>query len=148
MPPCFLCIHNLSTSFFGCNTPYIIIAFLDFLSTSFSSLSFHCSIPTPYLNTVLAYEFIAVDLFSSFSFDFRTNRILGFYSFIIFVFHFILFDLIQFNYAQICVFFLFDLLHYFTIWELYSFTSNYSLFMVRIPYFFSPNSILISVLKT
>ena len=50
------------------------------------------------------------------------------------------FDLIQFNYTQICVSFLFDLLHYFTIWELYSFTYS-------IPHFFIPNSIPISVLK-
>ena len=142
MPPCFLCIRNLSTSFFGCNTPYIIIAFLDFLSTSFSSLSFHCSIPTPYLNTVLAYEFIAVDLFSSFSFDFRTNRILGFYSFIIFVFHFILFDLIQFNYAQICVSFVSTS---FISSQFRSFIpshlTTFPLFMVRVPHFFIPFSI-------
>ena len=38
-------------------------------------------------------------------------------------------DLIQFNYPQICVSFLFDLLHYFAIWELYSFTSNYFPFL-------------------
>ena len=47
------------------------------------------------------------------------------YSFIIFFFHFILFDLIQFNYAEVYVSFHFDLLHYFLIWELYPFTSNY-----------------------
>ena len=41
-----------------------------------------------------------------------------------FLFHFILFDIMQFNYAQICVSFLLNLVHYFTVWEPYSFTSH------------------------
>ena len=44
---------------------------------------------------------------------------------LLFFFHFFLYDFLQFNYAKIRVSFLFDLFHYFTIWELYFFTSNY-----------------------
>ena len=112
--PSFLFMYNLFTTLFRCNAPYIVFVFIHFLSISFSSLSFHCSIPVPYLNTDTVHAFIAVILFFPFSFDFRTNRSLRLY-FFSFFFHFILFDLIQF----------FDLLHYFTILELYSFTSNY-----------------------
>ena len=80
-----LFMYNLSTSLCGRIAPYIVIVFLDILSISFNSLSFHCSIPVLYLNAVTSCS------------------------------HFFLFDLIQFNYAQICMSFLFDLLHFFTI---------------------------------
>ena len=53
---------------------YIVLVFLVFLSPSFNSLSFHCSIPAPYLNTDSIHAFIVVMLFFPFSFDFRTNR--------------------------------------------------------------------------
>ena len=98
---------------------------LDLLSTTFCLLFFHF-IPAPYLNIAISLPIIVIILFFIFSFDISTNRSLRLYSFIFFFFfHFISFDLIQFNYSQICVSFLFDLLHYFTIWELYSFTFNY-----------------------
>ena len=103
LPPSFHFMYNLSTSLFGCNAPYIVIVFLDFLSTSFNSLSFHCSIPAPHLNTATTHAFIAVTLFFQFSFDFRKPSFIFLYCFF---FHFILFDLIQLNYAQICVSFL------------------------------------------
>ena len=44
---------------------------------------------------------------------------------LLFFFHFFLYDFLQFNYPKIPVSFFFDRFHYFTIWELYSFTSNY-----------------------
>ena len=118
-----LFMYNLSTLLFGCNAPYVVIVFLDLLSTSFNSLSFHCSIPASYLNTATTHAFIAVILFFPFSFDFRTNQSLIFLD--CYFFHFIFIDFIQFNYAQTCVSFLFDLLHYFTIWQRYSFTCNF-----------------------
>ena len=68
------------------------------MSTSFSSLSFHCNIPASYLNTATAHAFIAVILFFPFSFDFRTNQSLHLYSFI--VFSFISFFLILSNSAK------------------------------------------------
>ena len=102
--PSFLVMSNLSTSLFECNAPYIVIVFLDFLPTSFDSLSFHCSVPALHLNTVTAHAFIAVISFFPFSFDFRANQSLRLYSFIVFSFRVILFDLIQFSYAQnICI---------------------------------------------
>ena len=83
----FLLMYNLSTSLIVCNAPYIVIVFLDFLSTFFNSLYFHCSIPVPYLNSVTAHVFIAVVLFFPFSFHFRINRSLRLiYSFIVFFF--------------------------------------------------------------
>ena len=63
LPPFLLIMYNLSTSLFGCNFPYIVIVFLDFLPTYFNSLSFYSSIPAPYLNTTTAHAFIAVNLF-------------------------------------------------------------------------------------
>ena len=83
LPPSFLLMYNLSTSLFGCNAPYIVIVFLDLLSTFFNSLSFHCRIPAPCLNVATAYVFIAVILFFPFCFDFRINRSLRLYFFII-----------------------------------------------------------------
>ena len=91
--------------------------FHDFFFTSFNSLSFRCSIPAPYLNTATVYAFITVISFFPFSFDFRTKRSLYLYYFIVSSFQFIFFELIQLNYAQICVSFLFDLLYYFTNWS-------------------------------
>ena len=110
-------MYNLSTSFFGCNASYIVIVFLDFLSRSFYSFSFHCSILTPYLNTATAQAFIAAILLFPFSFYFRTNRSLCFYIYLLFFlsFHFLSFDS------------LFDLFHQLTFRELYFFTSNYFL---------------------
>ena len=121
--------------------------FHDFFFASFNSLSFHCSIPAPYLNTATVYAFIAVISFFPFSFDFRTKRNLYLYYFIVSSFQFIFFELIQLNYAQICVSFLLDLLYYFTNWELYFFGSNYFPFHhgKNVP-FFIQNSILVSVL--
>ena len=67
----------------------IVIVFLDFLSAFFNSLSFHCSIPVPYLNSAIAHIFIAVVLFFPFSFHFRISRSIRLiYSFIAFVFSF------------------------------------------------------------
>ena len=66
-----------------------------------------------------------------------------FFSFISF------FDLIQFSYPEVRVSFPLSFLHYFTIWELYSFISTYfpSLHGKNSTFFY-PNSIPISVLKT
>ena len=58
-------MYSLSTLLFGCNALYIFIVFLGFLFTSFNSLSFHCIIPPPYLNTAIAHAFIAATLFFS-----------------------------------------------------------------------------------
>ena len=121
-------MYNLSTFFFECNAPYIVVVFLFFLSISFNSLSFHCSAPAPYLNTTTAYSFIVDFLLFLFDFDFSTNQSLRLYSFI--VFSFISFSLIlsnsnMFKYVEICISFFFDLLHYFTISELYFLRSNY-----------------------
>ena len=96
-------MYNLSTSLFGCNAHALSFFSLISCPTSFNSLSFHCSIPAPCPNTATAHAFIAVILFFPFSFDFRINRSLGLYSSIFFFFHFILFHLIQFNYAQMCI---------------------------------------------
>ena len=142
-------MYNLSTSLFGCNAQYIVIVFLDFLSTSFNSLYFHCSIPTPYLNTVTAYAFIAAILFLPFNFDFRTNRSLHIYCFI--VFSFISFTLIlshstmpKYVYPSFSTSFITSQFGSF----IPSHLTTFPLFMVRIPHFFIPNSIPISVLKT
>ena len=98
LPPSFLLMYNLSTSLIGCNVPYIVIFCLDFLSTFFNLLSFHCSIPVPYLNSTTAHVFIAVVLFFPFSFHFRINRSLRFiYSFTVFFFFFISSSLILSN---------------------------------------------------
>ena len=141
-------MYHLFTSLFRCKAPDIVVVFFFFLSTFFNSLYFHCSILAPYLNTTTAHSFIAVFLLFPFNFDYSTNQSLRLYFFYRFFFHFILSDIIQFNYAQICVSFLFDLLHYFTIWELYpSHLTTSSVFMVRIPHFSIPNFIT-SVLKT
>ena len=87
LPPSFFLMYNLSTSLIGCNFPYIVTFSLDFLSTFFNSLPFHCSIPVPYLNRTTVYVFIAVVLFFPLSFHFRINRSLRFiYSFIVFFF--------------------------------------------------------------
>ena len=108
-------------------------------------MSFHFSIPAPYLNTDTAHALIAFILFLPFSFDFRTNGSLCLCSFIVFHFNFFLFDLIQFNYPQIFESFLFNLLHYFTIWESYSLTL---ILQGKNSTFFKPNSIPTSVLKS
>ena len=63
LPP-FLFKHNLSTSLFMCNAPYIVIISLDFLSTYFNSPYFHCSIPGPYLNTPLPMHLLLLICFS------------------------------------------------------------------------------------
>ena len=80
----FLFTYNLSTSLFGCNPPYIVIVFLDFLSKSFSSLAFHWIIPAPYLNIATAHVFIAVTLFLPFNLDFKVNLCLRLYCLVIF----------------------------------------------------------------
>ena len=98
LPPSFFLMYNLSTSLIGCNFPYIVTFSLDFLSTFFNSLPFHCSIPVPYLNRTTVYVFIAVVLFFPLSFHFRINRSLRFiYSFIVFFFFFISSSLILSN---------------------------------------------------
>ena len=139
-------MYNLSTSLLGCNAHILSL----FSLISCPHLSIHSLSTAVFLLHIwiqpLPKHLLLLFCFSHLVLILAPVEAFTYIS--LFFFHFILFDLIQFNYVQICVFFLFDLLHYFTIWELYSFTSNYSLFMVRIPYFFSPNSILISVLKT
>ena len=139
-------MFNLSTLLLGCNTPSIVISFLDFLSTSFSSLSFHCSIPAPYLNKATAHTFIVATLFFPFIFDFRCHRSLHLYSFT--VFSFIPFSLTLTSLTMPKLF-LFGLLHYFIIWSFIpSHLITFPLFMVIIIHVFIPNFIPISVLKT
>ena len=145
----YLLMYNMSTSLFGCNTPYIAIVFLDFLSTSFNSLSFQCNIPASYLNIATAHAFIDVILFPTFSFDFGTNQNLHLYSFI--VFYLISFSLILSNltipkhvYPSLPTSFITSLIGSFIPSHLTTFT----FFMARIPHFFIPNSIPISELKT
>ena len=86
LPPSFLFTYNLSTSLFGCNPPYIVIVFLDFLSISFRSLAFHWIIPAPFLNIATAHVFIVVPLFLPFNLDFKINLCLRLYSLVIFSF--------------------------------------------------------------
>ena len=113
---------------FGWNPQYIAIVFLDFLSKSFSSLAFHWIILAPYLNIATAHVFIAVTLFLPFNLDFEINLCLRFYSLVIFTF--ISVSLILSN-SIIPNPFTFHFL---------------LLFIVRIPHFFIPNSMPLSVL--
>ena len=102
-PPLFLFMYNLSTLLFVCNAVWMPIVFLDFLSKSFNSLSFLCSIPAPNLNTSAVHVFIAVILFFLFSFDFRTSRSLHLTSLIIFLSsHFLWYYPIQL-FPNICI---------------------------------------------
>ena len=89
LPPSFLFTYNLSTSLFGCSPPYIVIAFLDFLSKFFSSLAFYWIIPAPYLNIATAHLFITVNLFLPFNLDFKMNLCLRLYSLVIYSFVFV-----------------------------------------------------------
>ena len=93
-------MYNLSILLFRCSAPYIIIAFLDILSPSFNSLSFHCSVPAPYKNAVTAHAFIAVILFfSHLVLTLEPIETFMYIPLLFFFFHFILFDLIQFDNA-------------------------------------------------
>ena len=131
-----------------CKAPYIVIVFLDFLSTFFNSISFHFCIPVSYSCSVAtAHAFTTAFLFFSFSFHFRINQTPRLYSFIVcFFFHFILFDLIQFQYVytSFLTYFITSLFGSF----IPSHLTTFPLFMVKIPHFFIPNSIPVSVLKT
>ena len=95
LPPFFLFTYNLFMSLFGCNPPYIVIAFLDFLSKSFSSLAFHWIIPVPYLDIATAHVLIVVTLSVPFNLDFQINLCFRLYFFCIsyFLFHLCFFDL-------------------------------------------------------
>ena len=63
-PPPFLFINNPFTSHFGRNAPYIVIVFLDFLSTFVNSLFFHCRIPAPYLIQPFPMHLLLLSCFS------------------------------------------------------------------------------------
>ena len=134
--PSFLFMYNLSTSLFGCNALYIVIAFLDFLLSSSNSLSFQCSILAPYVNAATAHTCIAVISLFSFSFDFRIKRNLRLY----FLFHKKIVQLIK----SFSTSFIASLFGSFIPSHLTTFT----LFAKRIPHFFTLNSIPISVQKT
>ena len=85
-----------------CKALYIVIVFLDFLSTFFNSISFHFCIPASYSCSVAtAHAFITAFLFFSFDVHFRINRSPRLYSFIVF-FSFISFSLILSN-SNTCI---------------------------------------------
>ena len=124
LPSSFLFMYNLATLLFGCILHTLsLFSLISCLDLSIHSGSFN-SLFTLYLNTATAYAFIAVILFFLFSFYFRIYWSLHLYFFI--AFSIILFSLILCNLTvPKCVSFLFNPLHYFTVWEFYSFTSNY-----------------------
>ena len=85
-PPSFLYTYNLSTAIFGCNPPYILIVFLDFLFKFFSLLTFHWIIPAPYLNIATVHVFFTVTLFLHFNLDLTINLCLHLNSLVVFSF--------------------------------------------------------------
>ena len=56
LPPYFLETYNCPTSLLGCNSLFIVMNFLVFVSVSFSSFLFHLSIPAPYLKIDTAHK--------------------------------------------------------------------------------------------
>ena len=145
----FLFTYNLSTSLFRCNPLYIIIVFLDILSKSFSSLAFHWIFPAPYLNIAIAHMFITVTLFLTFHLDFQINLCLCLHSLVIFFF--ISVSLILSNsiipkyvYPSCPTCFITSPSGNF----IHSFFTILPHFIVRIPHFFIPNSMPMSVLNT
>ena len=149
LPPSFLFTYKLSTSLFEYNPPYIVIVFLDFLSKSFSSLGFHWIIPTPYLNIATANVFIAVTLFLPFNLDFKINLYLRLYSLVIF---FLIYVSLILSNSIIPKYVYPSCPTYFITSSSGSFIPSLfailPLFIVRIPHFFIPNSLPMSVLNT
>ena len=82
LPPFFLETCNRAISLCGCNSLFIVISFLVFLSVSCSSFLFHLSIPAPYLKMETAHVFSVVILFLPFSLLFKINFVLLKYSFL------------------------------------------------------------------
>ena len=80
LPPFFPETHNHATTLLGCNSLFIVIHFLVFLSISCSLLLFYLSIPSPYLKMESAQVFSAV--FLPFSLHFRISFALLKYSFL------------------------------------------------------------------
>ena len=60
LPPFLLGTYNRATSLLGCNSLFIVINFLFFLSISCSSFLLHLSIPAPFLKMETAQVFSAV----------------------------------------------------------------------------------------
>ena len=73
LPPFFRKTYNCTTSLLGCNSLFIVIDFLVFLSISCSSFLFHLSISAPYLKMETAQVFSAHILFLPFSLFFKIN---------------------------------------------------------------------------
>ena len=73
LPPVFLETYNLATSLLGCNSLFIVINFLVFLSIYCSSFLFHLSIPAPYLKMETAQVFSAISLFFPFRLLFKIS---------------------------------------------------------------------------
>ena len=128
-------MYNLSTSFFGCNASSLFSLF------SCPGLSIHSLSTVVFLLRIwmqpLPRHLLLLFCFSHLVFILGPIEAFAFIFIYCFFFHFIFFHLILF-------------LTSFTFRELYFFTSNYflSLFMVRNPNFFFPNSIPLFVLNT
>ena len=70
LPSSHLCDYSLSTSALGCCTPYIVISFLLFRSSSSSSLFVQLMMPAPYVTMETARELMVEIILPPFNFDF------------------------------------------------------------------------------
>ena len=68
-PPSILGMYSMSVSLCGCYILFIVIIFHVFLSIAFSTSLVHFSIAALYTTKDTAWEFIALVVFPSFSFD-------------------------------------------------------------------------------
>ena len=72
LPPFLLETYNRATSLLGCNSLFIVINFLAFLSISCSSFLFHLSIPAPHLKMETAQVFSAITISSCSYYSFHS----------------------------------------------------------------------------
>ena len=106
LPPSLHDAYSLSTSFLGCNVLCMVISFLVLWSICLSSSLVHFKNGPEFLTGRTAQIFIPLIRFLLWIFVSSNFLVVLRYTFLIFFFHFLLFDGVSFQYFQVFVGFL------------------------------------------